>query len=334
MIGFFSSPRFVEHDTGPHHPERPDRIRAIYSAVCAAGLLPSPNPFPDFQLPLPPLPTFNNKLVELPFAPADPKWLFTVHNPAYAERIEHVCKSGGGVLDQGDTIVSPPSCDIALLALGGVLAACDAVMQGQVQRAFAAIRPPGHHAEPDRPMGFCLFSNIAIAARYIQKTYEVERVAIVDFDVHHGNGTQACLQDDPSVLFISMHQDPRSCYPGSGYAWETGVGAGRGYTLNIPFNPGAGDEEYQRAMDERVIPRLDEFKPQVLLVSAGFDAHADDPLAQINLTDDAFESMTRSLAEVADQHCGGRLISALEGGYNLQALGRCAICHLIGLGAS
>jgi acetoin utilization deacetylase AcuC-like enzyme len=205
-------------------------------------------------------------------------------------------------------------------------------MSGRVARAFAAVRPPGHHAEPDRAMGFCLFANISIAARYLQRARGVGKIAIVDFDVHHGNGTQAVFESDPSVLFISLHQDPRTCYPGTGYAAEMGTGPGSGFTLNIPFLPGAGDEEYRLAMRQQVIPKLDAFRPEFLLISAGFDAHRDDPLAQIDLTEDAFGEMTRMLVEVANAHCGGRIVSALEGGYDLRALGRSVVQHLIGLG--
>jgi acetoin utilization deacetylase AcuC-like enzyme len=238
-----------------------------------------------------------------------------------------------GVLDQGDTPVSPISHEIALLSLGSALRAADAVMKNQVQRAFSAARPPGHHAEPQNAMGFCLFCNIAIAARYIQQIYGVEKIAIVDFDVHHGNGTQAAFEADPSVLFISLHQHPRTCYPGSGYAYEIGCDAGRGFTMNIPFDPGSDDDDYLRAIEQRVVPKLNEFRPQLLMISAGFDAHREDPLAQISLSDECFELMTRSLVAVANRHCDGKIVSILEGGYNLHALGRSVVRHLIGLSA-
>ena len=262
---------------------------------------------------------------------ADEKWLLAVHTPDHVERVRRVCEAGGGLLDEGDTPVGPESFEIALLACGALLQCCDAVISGQVKRAFAAVRPPGHHAEPDRAMGFCLFSNVAIAARYVQRAHEVGKVAIVDFDVHHGNGTQAVFEDDPSVLFISLHQDPRTCYPGTGFAWEVGEGAGRGFTLNVPLPPGSDDAVYMNAMQARVLPKLNAFRPQVLVISAGFDAHWDDPLAQMQLSDEAFERMTRMLVDVAQVHCGGRIVSALEGGYNLPALGRSVVRHLIGL---
>ncbi len=329
-VGFSTSPRFVEHRTGPHHPERPDRIRAIFQAVREAGLIESPNPFE------PVLSGFgiarqSIKLVELEPSPADENLLALVHTPQHVSRVKHVCEVGGGVLDLGDTPVGPESYDVAMLALGSGIRACDAVMKGQVTRAFSAARPPGHHAEPDRAMGFCLFSNIAIVARYAQQTYGIERLAIVDFDVHHGNGTQAALESDPTVLFISLHQHPRTCYPGTGYDWEIGTGPGRGFTVNIPMNPGGDDDDYARAFDARVIPELDKFRPQLLLISAGFDAHRADPLAHMNLNDECYAVMTRRLVSVADQHCGGRVVSLLEGGYDLPALGRSVVRHLVGL---
>lgn len=266
--------------------------------------------------------------------PVDEKWLLAVHTPQHIERIRQMCAHGGGLLDEGDTPVSPESFEIAKLSAGAVLGCCDAVAGGQVRRAFAAVRPPGHHAEPDRAMGFCMFSNIAIAARYLQRGHRVGRIAIVDFDVHHGNGTQAAFEEDPSVLFISLHQDPDTCYPGTGYEWEAGKGAGRGFTLNLPFAPGSGDDDYLRVIETKVAPKLDEFRPEFLLISAGFDAHRDDPLAQIDLSDDAFGRMTRVLVDVADAHCRGRVVSALEGGYNLGALGRSVVHHLIALSAA
>jgi acetoin utilization deacetylase AcuC-like enzyme len=327
MIGFSTSARFVEHDTGPNHPERPDRIRAISRAVREAGLVNSPDPFPDFMIDLGPLPRAEQPLLELTPQPADEATLRLVHTPQHIERVRNICQTGG-VLDSGDTPVGPSSYEIALLSAGSGITAADAVMRGTVRRAFSASRPPGHHAEPDRAMGFCLFSNIAVVARHIQHSFGIHKIAIVDFDVHHGNGTQACVEDDPSIRFISLHQNPRTCYPGTGFPWETGRGSGTGFTTNIPFDPGAEDAQYLQAMDSLVVPALDRFGPEMLLVSAGFDAHRDDPLAQINLSEDGFASITRRLVDVADRHCGGRMVSLLEGGYNLRALGRCVVRHL------
>jgi len=332
MLGFCTHPKLVEHDTGPQHPERPDRLRAILKAVRDAKMIQSPNPFPDFNLDFGEMPIVEQKITELPLPqPADESLTSLVHFPGYLDRIKRHCNEGGGVLDGNDTVCGRNGLEMALVSLGCAIDCCDAVMTGKVQRAFSAARPPGHHAEPDRPMGFCLLSNIAICARYIQKKYKLDRIAIVDFDVHHGNGTQAAFEDDHSVLFISMHQHPRTLYPGTGYDYEVGDGPGRGFTVNLPMQPGCGDSEYRRVMETRVLPKLDDFKPQLLMISAGFDAHADDPLAQMQVTDDGFELLTRLLAGNSKQFCDGRIVSLLEGGYHLRALGRSVVRHLMGL---
>ncbi|QOV88124.1 histone deacetylase family protein [Humisphaera borealis] len=332
-IGFLSDARFINHKTAPAHPERPDRIRAIHRAIREAGLVDSADPFPDFKGTFgltPDTVPAGFKLLELPPPEAiDEKWLLTVHGAHHVEQV-HAVSEQGGDLDP-DTPVSPGSFETALLAVGGLLQCCDAVMAGQVNRAFAAIRPPGHHAEPDKAMGFCQFSNVAIACRYLQQQHRIRKVAVVDFDVHHGNGTQACFYHDPSVLFISLHQDPSTCYPGTGYETETGEGAGKGFTINLPYPPGTDDAQFMEYLDRKVVPALDKFEPEVLVISAGFDAHRDDPLAQTQLTDEAYEVMTRKLVAVADRHCRGRVVSALEGGYNLEALGRSVVRHLVGL---
>lgn len=333
MTGFCASPQFVRHLTGPYHPERPERIRAIFAAVREAGLIDSRDPLNtsadaaafDLQLHL----VGGEKLVELEPQPADEQWIRLIHPASYIEQVRRVCSAGTGTLDyQGDTPCGLESFDVAKLAVGAVLRCCDAVIGGEVRRAFAAVRPPGHHAEPDRGMGFCLFSNVAIAARYLQRRHGLERVAVVDFDVHHGNGTQAAFEDDPTVLFISLHEDPRVLYPGSGFADEVGEGAGRGYTLNLPMPPESEDDDYLQAMQSRVLPKLDDFRPQMLLVSAGFDAHREDPLAHINLSEEGFAQITHLLTQAADHHCAGKLVSALEGGYNLKALARSVVRHL------
>jgi acetoin utilization deacetylase AcuC-like enzyme len=332
-VAFVSSPRFVEHETGPFHPERPDRIRAIHRAVRAAGLVNSPDPFPDFELDLGAMPQAPFKAIEIAPVMAEERWLELVHPPEHVRQVKRVAEAGGGVLDQGDTRIDANGYEMAMLSLGGVLTACDWVMGGTSRRAFVAGRPPGHHAEPDRAMGFCLFANVAIGARYLQKKHGVKRIAIVDFDVHHGNGTQAAFEDDPSVFFVSMHEDPRVCYPGSGYEWEAGAGAGVGYTMNVVFPPLSVDEDYLTALRRRILPVLETFAPEVLMISAGFDAHLDDPLANVNLSEAGFGEMTRELVGLADRHCNGRVVSVLEGGYHLRALGRSVVRHLIALGA-
>ncbi len=331
MVGFCSGDIFVRHQTGPDHPERPDRLRAIARAVRQAGLIDSPDLFPEFKFDLNQSPLGGEKLLELPYRPADLAAILRVHSTEMIERIQQICASGGGLLDGADTPVGPESFEIALHAAGAAMACADAVVSGRVQRAFAAVRPPGHHAEPNLPMGFCLLNNIAIAARHLQSVHGVGRIGIVDFDVHHGNGTQAAFESDSSVCFISIHQEPQTCYPHTGHDWEIGLGHARGSTLNLPMRAGSGDADYLRAFDERIVPKLDAFRPEMLLVSAGFDAHKDDPLADIELTDDAFAQMTLRLVAVANAHCQGRIISALEGGYNLQAMARGVVRHLASL---
>ncbi len=329
MTGFVSSARCVEHDTGSHHPERPDRLRAIHRAVREVRLIESPDPFPDFQIDLGIHPQ-DKRLFEIEPIPATEEHVRLIHPQKLIDKVKQSCEHAL-VLDMGDTPTCEKSYEIALLSLGCGITAAEAVMDGKVKRAFSCSRPPGHHAEPDRSMGFCLFSNIAIVARHLQKKYDLSRIAIVDFDVHHGNGTQACFEDDGSVLFISLHQHPDTLYPGSGHAWEVGDAGGRGTTLNIPLNPGSGDAQYLNAIDAKVIPAIDRFKPEMLLISAGFDAHADDPLAHMQVSDDGYESMTRKLVEAANIHTQGRVISLLEGGYNLVTLARSVVRHLIAL---
>ncbi|MEE9212001.1 MAG: histone deacetylase, partial [Phycisphaeraceae bacterium] len=207
----------------------------------------------------------------------------------------------------------------------------DQVSAGHVRNAFCAVRPPGHHAEHDRSMGFCIFNNVAIAAEHLIREHGLERVAIIDFDVHHGNGTQHIFEDRADVLYISIHEHPQHLYPGTGFASETGRGPGEGTTINLPVLPGAGDDVYRRLFRQRVIPALDDFSPQVLLISAGFDACKDDPLAHVELSAEGFGWMTQQLRDAAERHCGGRLISMLEGGYDLRSLAECVAVHVGGL---
>ncbi|MCS7081561.1 MAG: histone deacetylase [Bacteroidetes bacterium] len=296
---FVYDPRYLEHDPGPGHPERPDRLRAILGHLKKGPLWPALEPIqPD---------------------PAERAWVERVHPPEYLARLEAFCQAGGGHLDP-DTVAGPESLRVALLAAGGVIAACDAVLSGRVRNAFCAVRPPGHHAERARAMGFCLLNNVAIGARYLQHRWGLERMAIVDWDVHHGNGTQEIFYEDPSVLFISLHQHP--LYPGTGSRQERGRGPGEGYTLNIPLPPGSDDAVYERAFLEEVLPALDRFRPEALLISAGFDAHRLDPLAQQRLSEAGFRRMAELLWDVARRYAGGRLIAVLEGGYHLEALAR------------
>jgi acetoin utilization deacetylase AcuC-like enzyme len=218
---------------------------------------------------------------------------------------------------------------VAALAAGGILAACDAVIAGQVRRAFCAVRPPGHHAEADRAMGFCLFNNVAIGAEYVVRRHGLARVAIVDFDVHHGNGTQHIFESRSDVLYISLHERPASLpFPGSGEADEVGRGPGKGYTLNVLLDRGSGESDYLAALDNAVIPALDRYGPEFLLISAGFDALMDDTISHISLDPDSYGSITRRLVRTAEQYCGGRLVSVLEGGYDLPNLGSAVVAHI------
>jgi acetoin utilization deacetylase AcuC-like enzyme len=222
--------------------------------------------------------------------------------------------------------MSPGSLDAAYLAAGGALAAVDAIMAHQVDHVFCAVRPPGHHAEAARGMGFCFFNNVAIAARYVQKKYGVSRVLIVDWDVHHGNGTQHSFEQDPSVLFFSTHQYPH--YPGTGRGTERGKGAGEGCTINVPMEAGEGDEEYHAVFENTLVSAADEFKPEFVIISAGFDAHKDDPLASMGLTDAGYSELTGIVAGIAKRHAKGRILSSLEGGYNLNALAASVEAHV------
>ncbi len=247
------------------------------------------------------------------------------HPERHVENVrKHVPEQGLARID-GDTTVSPGSWDAALRAVGAGCRAVDEVMEGKVQNAFCAIRPPGHHAEYDKPMGFCLFNNIAIAARHAQKTHGAERVAIVDFDVHHGNGTQDIFWNDPSVMYCSTHQMP--LFPGTGSASETGAGT----IVNAPLMAGDGSEQFKEAVEIMLLPRLAAFKPDLLLISAGFDAHRRDPLANINLVEEDFAWITAKLMDIADTSCNGRVVSMLEGGYDLEGLARSVAAHVMTL---
>jgi acetoin utilization deacetylase AcuC-like enzyme len=304
--GFVYHEKFLEHDTGPAHPERPERLTAIVSHLKETKLL--------------------NKLHHLLIDQSPEGWITNVHTPQHVTYVREACERGMQTLDGGDTQVCSVSFDTALLAVGGVIAGVDAVMTGLLQNVFCAVRPPGHHAEPDTAMGFCLFNNAAIAARYAQLKHGIERVAIIDWDVHHGNGTQQIFYDDKSVFYFSLHQYP--FYPGTGNRSEQGIGRGDGYTLNIPMRAGSGEKEYIEAFNMDILPRLDGFRPNLIIISAGFDAHRDDPLANINLTENSYGVMTSMLVEAAGKYCDGRIVSVLEGGYNLKALAESVEAHI------
>jgi acetoin utilization deacetylase AcuC-like enzyme len=304
--GFVYHDRFLDHTTGPGHPERPDRLRSIVGHLKQTGTWAA--------------------LRHLIIDEAHEEWILKVHTPEHYAYVRDAIRRGAAMLDQGDTRVSSESYRVALLAAGGVLAAVDAVVGGLLDNAFCAIRPPGHHAERNAVMGFCLFNNIAIGARYAQQQHGIKRVAIVDWDVHHGNGTQDIFYEDPSVLFVSLHQSP--FYPGTGSRDERGSGPGIDCTLNIPLRAGSTEDDYVQAFHREILPTLDVFRPDLIMISAGFDAHRDDPLANMELTAESFAAMTSLLAQAANRYCNGHIVSVLEGGYNLQALAESTEAHL------
>jgi acetoin utilization deacetylase AcuC-like enzyme len=308
--GFSYDARFLDHDTGPGHPENPQRLTATLQHLRNQ-------------------PWFG-ELAQVPARAALLEQVESVHHSAYIARARTTCAAGSPMLDSMDVSVSPDSFDVALLAAGTTLALADEVIAGRLRNGFALLRPPGHHAEKDMALGFCLFNNVAILARHLQKQHGLEKILILDWDVHHGNGTQHTFEDDPSVLYISTHQYP--FYPGTGAWYEDGVGRGKGATLNCPMTAGSGNHDYEQAFMDRILPRINAFRPQFVIVSAGFDAHRDDPLAQIELSTAFYGWMTERILESADPHAGGRIVSVLEGGYNLKRLPECVAMHLQGLG--
>ncbi|HXA69258.1 MAG TPA: histone deacetylase family protein [Stellaceae bacterium] len=297
----FTHPACLEHDPGEHHPESPARLRAVLAALKA----------PEF-----------GALARREAPVAEIADIARVHPRDFVEAMLAAVPETGYAGVDADTILSPGSGKAALRAAGAVVAAVDAVVAGEASNAFCAVRPPGHHAEPDRSMGFCLFNNVAIGAARARAVHGLARVAVVDFDVHHGNGTQAAFERDPSLFYASTHQSP--LYPGTGARSERGVGN----IVNVPLPPMAGSTEFRRAVEASILPALDAFAPDLVMASAGFDAHRRDPLAQLMLVEDDYAWVTERLLECAERHAGGRLVSTLEGGYDLAALGASAAAHV------
>jgi len=294
--GYVYHPIYLEHDTG-RHVEVAARLEAIISRLEKSGL--------------------ESKLTLIEPRIASVEELALVHQKQYIEQVEGVARRGGGWLDP-DTVMSADSYQAALYAAGGVIRAVEVVMGGEVSSAFALVRPPGHHATSGQAMGFCLFNNIAIAARYALEKYSLERILIIDFDVHHGNGTQEAFYDNPRVMYISTHQYP--FYPGTGDINETGTGAAQGTTINIPLPAGCGDGEYLAVFEQVIVPAARRFKPQFILVSTGYDGHWADPLAMMQVSVSGFARMVGIIKGLADELCGGRLALTMEGGYHLEAL--------------
>ena len=300
MLRLYTHPACLQHDPGPDHAERPARLRAVLQAL-------------DHDR--------HMALDRIDAPQVSREQLLRVHSAAHIDHLLANAPSEGRYRLDEDTVMSPGSIEAALRAAGAVVAAVDAVLSGAIQRAFCAVRPPGHHATRDQAMGFCLFNNIAVGAAHALAAHGLKRVAIADFDVHHGNGTQAIFEHDPRVLYVSSHQSP--LYPDSGREDERGVGN----IVNGTLSPGAGSYEFRELWDSVLLPRLHAFKPQLVLVSAGFDAHRNDPLADIRLGQEDYAWITERLVMLAHTHADGRLVSALEGGYDLAALATCTSAH-------
>src|ERR1044072_3229140 len=300
-------PVFEKHDTGPGHPETPERYATVMAALRGDSELWS-------------------EVIEIEADEARRSEIQSCHSPQHYKHVERVVNEGTGFLD-GDTTVSVYSLEAALRGAGAACRAVDALMEGEASTAFVPVRPPGHHANPDRAMGFCLFNNVGVAARYAQSRHkEIERVAIIDWDLHQATGTQGIFYDDPSFFYFSMHQYP--WYPGTGTREETGHGRGRGYTLNVPLRAMTSTTEQRRAFDAAIGDIAAKFTPDLVMISAGFDAHLSDPLGQLQLTDADFRQMTNVLLDWAHQACSGRIVSCMAGGYNPETLGGTVRSHV------
>ncbi len=305
--GFVYDDIYLEHSAGRGHPERPERLQAIVDRLRGEGIL--------------------AELRLIGAAGIDRSWLEQVHEAGYIDLVRmEIEVERRPELSTGDTGVCPRSYEAARFAAGGVLAAVDAVVAGEAVNAFCAVRPPGHHAGPGRGMGFCIFNNVAVAARYAQAAHGLERILIVDWDVHHGNGTQDTFYADPTVFYFSTHQYP--FYPGTGAAREIGEGAGRGTTLNVPLPAGTGDEELIAAFTDRLVPAAADFAPDLVLISAGFDARADDLIGGFRVSDAGFAELTGIVQAIARESASGRIVSVLEGGYSLDGLARAVEAHI------
>jgi acetoin utilization deacetylase AcuC-like enzyme len=310
MVTLFSDPRMLDHVPSPSHPERPERLRAVIRHLERTGI--------------------SRHCPSKPVRPATDEELLRVHSPGHIAAVDAFAAQGGGQIEV-DTWVSPDSPLAARLAAGAAVDAVASVVEGPVRRAFCAVRPPGHHARPDEPMGFCLFGSVAVAARDAVQRLGLVRVLIVDWDVHHGNGTQEMFYDDPNIAFLSIHRYP--FYPGSGAKNETGTGDGLGLTRNVPLPFGIARKDYLAAFRSNLEAMADQVRPELVILSAGFDAHAEDPVGNLGLEVEDFEEMTREVIEIAEVHAGGRLVSVMEGGYNVSILAGCVAAHLQAMGA-
>ena len=306
--GYLHDNRYILHDTGPRHPETADRLLAVYEGIKADGLL--------------------EQLTMIPASRADLKWIEAIHDPAYIRRFEELCFSGHNIFDDPDNCISMDSYESAFLAVGGILDTIDLMMTDKIDNAFCAVRPPGHHAERDKAMGFCYFNNIAITARYLQEKWGIKKVAIIDIDVHHGNGIQHIFEQDSSVFYYSIHEHPSFAFPGTGRDFEVGTLGGHGFTKNSLVLPGQGDDTYYMLIQGDLLPAINKFEPEVILIATGFDAHQDDEMSDIKVSTQCFSWIMRTIMDLGEDHCNGRVISILEGGYSLQRLPELAGNHI------
>ncbi|MFZ7127038.1 MAG: histone deacetylase family protein [Desulfobacterales bacterium] len=306
--GLLFDERYLRHRTGPYHPESPERLIVILNGLKVAGLLPS-------------LHVFTGRA-------ADTRELEWIHDPRYIERFRAACERGDTTFDSADNQMCPETYEAALVAVGGVLDAVGKVMRGEIDNAFCPIRPPGHHAERAKAMGFCYFNNVAIAARCLQNVWGLERIGIVDFDVHHGNGTQHLFQKDPTVFYYSIHEHPSFAFPGTGREFDYGNDEGYGFTRNSTVLPGEGDAVYRTRIEEELVSDFEAFRPQFILLSTGFDAHEDDDMSDVRLSTEGFSWLGKQVVQLADRFAEGRLVSVLEGGYCLQRLPELAANHV------
>jgi len=309
--GFLYDKRFLLHDTGPYHPETAARLEAIMQGIKSGGLL--------------------EKLISVSAKPADLKWIETIHEPDYIQKFKEVCLSGCREFESADNQICYDTYEAARLAAGGVLEAVDMIMEGKINNAFCAVRPPGHHAESGQSMGFCYFNNVAIAARFLQCKWDIKKILIIDFDVHHGNGTQHLFEEDPFVYYFSTHQHPSFAFPGTGREFEKGRLAGLGFTKNCPLLPGQGDKELKKIYKTELFPLFADFKPEFVFLSTGFDAHIDDVMSDLKFSSDCFEWIIKEIIKQANQYANGRIISVLEGGYSLERLPELAKTHVASL---
>ncbi len=301
------TPKYYVHDTGPDHPETPRRLKSIMRELDKL----------DPHL-------VGGKLERVAPNPAGPEDLELVHTKEHIQLVKHVCEQGGGLLDLGDTVVSPKSFDVAMLAAGGAKKAVDLVVSGEFRNAFALIRPPGHHAGPYYAMGFCLFNNVAMAAAYMIKNLGLTRILIIDIDAHHGNGTQDIFYNSRKVLYASLHENPQE-FPGTGFVDEVGEGAGLGFNVNVPLPFKVSDNEYLHAFDDIIVPIAEQYNPQFILASIGYDGYFRDPVARLNLSAHCYRSIFEKILNLASTCCENKFTAVLEGGYNIRQLGKLVV---------